>query len=112
MAVTVERLREYLGDPPCSDADLSLYLKSAKSKARGAGIPDFKHNANYDIFILALAGMRYDNKNLSFVGGSNGDAEKKLIDAYTLELRYADEDPEEEEEEEEEPESDGGDSDE
>lgn len=94
MAVTIEDLKEYLEFPPVPDSKLSLYLAAAKSKARGAGIPDFKHNANYDLFILALAGLRYDNKSLSFVGGSTGAAEKALIDTYTLELRHATEDPE------------------
>ena len=92
MAVTVRDFREYLGYPPATDAVLRRYLAAAISEARTAGCPDFKHNAQYDDFILALAGMKYDNRNCGVVSG-NGSTEQAFIRTNVLELRYAEEDP-------------------
>ena len=100
MAVTVSGLKEYLRLPPDDEEDLSGYLAAAKSKARAAGIPDYKHNAQYDLFLTSLASMLYENRGLSFTGGyqatAQGAAEenaRKLINSFVLELRHAGEDP-------------------
>jgi len=97
MAVTSSDLVKYLNTPPDSDADLEIYISAAKSKARGAGIPDYQHNALYDQFILALAAMYYENRGMAFTGTYQATAEanaRKLVNSYVLELRYAGEDPE------------------
>lgn len=97
MAVTVEDLAAYIGNPPDNTEDLEIHLRAAKSKARTAGIPDFEHNAQYDEFILALAAMFYENRGMAFSGSYQATAEenaRKMINSYALELRYASEDPE------------------
>lgn len=99
MAVTVNDFRAYLGPAADDETDLKPFLAAAKSKARTAGIKDFKRNAQYDEFILSLAGMLYDNRGLAFSGSYQATAEanaRALINSYVLELRYAKEDPEEE----------------
>lgn len=71
------------------------YLSAAKSKARTAGIPDFQNNAQYDLFILALAGMYYDNRGMTFDGARpdyNEQAAQRIINSFVHELRYAEED--------------------
>jgi hypothetical protein len=95
MAVTVEELRDYLRLPPDSSEDVSRYLAAAQSKARTAGIPEFENNAQYDLFMLALATFYYENRGLAFTGSYQATAEenaRKLINSFTLELRYATED--------------------
>ncbi len=96
MAVTSADLVEYLNNPPDCEEDLTRYISAAESKARAAGIPDFKHNALYDQFILALAAMYYENRGMAFSGSYQATAEsnaRKLVNSYVLELRYAKEDP-------------------
>lgn len=96
MAVTSADLAEYLVNPPDNEEDLAKYINAARSKARTAGIPDFKHNAQYDEFILALAAMYYENRGMAFSGSYQATAEsnaRKLINSYVLELRFATEDP-------------------
>ena len=95
MAVTNNDLIAYL-HPADESEDLSKYLAAACSKARSAGIPDFKHNAQYDMFLLALAAMFYDNRGMAANGGTDIPDMQKMIDAYVLELRHAKEDPIEE----------------
>lgn len=98
MAVTVDDLRKYLNNPPDNKESLERYLSAARSRARGAGVPEYKNNANYDLFILALAASEYDNRGLSFSGSYQATAEentRKLINSFVLELRYAGEDGEE-----------------
>lgn len=93
MAATVEEFREYLVNPPDSNERLQLYLDAARAKAKAAGIPDFKKNAQYDLFIYALAAMYHDNKGMAFSGAYQATAEetaKKMIDGFVLELRYSD----------------------
>lgn len=95
MAVTEQKLQEYLRLPPDSTEDLSGYLAAAQSKARAAGVPVFKNNAQYDLFILALASMYYENRGMAFSGSYQATAEenaRKLINSFVLELRYATED--------------------
>lgn len=99
MAVTSSDLVQYLNNPPDNEEDLTKYIMAAKSKARAAGIPDYKHNAQYDQFILALAAMYYENRGMTFSGSYQATAEanaRKLVNSYVLELRYAGEDPEDE----------------
>lgn len=96
MAVTADNLREYLNLNPDDKEDLTRYIAAAKSKARTAGIKDFKHNANYDQFILALAAMYYEHRGMSFSGAYQAtavDNAQQLINSFVLELRYAEEDP-------------------
>lgn len=97
--VTIEQLRDYVGAlPETTSGVLQMCLDAAKTKARNAGIPDFKHNAQYDLFLCALAGFWYDNRSFSFIGAggrSTAGAEensRKLINAFVLELRHATED--------------------
>lgn len=95
MAVTEEKLREYLRLPPDSAEDVSRYIAAALSKARSAGIPNFQCNAQYDLFILSLAAMYYENRGMAFGGSYQATAEenaRKLINSFVLELRYAGED--------------------
>ena len=91
MAATVDGLRTYLRLPEDDPEDLTLYLNAARAKAVVAGIPDFAHNAQYDLFLYALAGMYYENRSLGFAG-NNQAAERNarnLINSFVLELRYS-----------------------
>ena len=96
--LTVETLREYLNLPPDEgDAIAELCLNAAKSKAKAAGIPDYQDNAQYDLFLCALAGQWYDNRSLRFVGNGDAGAQEsaqKMINSFVLSLRYAGEDTE------------------
>lgn len=95
MAVTEKDLVEYLRLPPDDEKSVSRYLAAAKSKARSAGIQDFKDNAQYDLFILSLAAMYYDNRGLAFSGSYQATAETnatRMCNAFILELRHAKED--------------------
>ena len=100
MAVTTKDLREYLNPPPdITESSLAMWINAAKSEARSAGVPDFQHNAQYDLFILALAAWYYDNRGLQVSGTYQATAREtmqKIKDAFVLQLRYATEDPEEE----------------
>ena len=93
MAATVKGLRKYLRMMPDDDEELALYLNAAKEKAKTAGIPDFQLNAQYDLFLYALAAMYHDNRGMAFSGAYQATAEetaKKMIDGFVLELRYSD----------------------
>lgn len=95
MAVTADDLREYLNCPPDSTESLERYLSAARSKARAGGVPDYQNNAQYDLFILALAAMYHDNRGMSFSGSYQATAEenaRRMIDSFILALRYAGED--------------------
>ena len=94
MAVTTENLKDYLRLPSDSTEDLKGYLAAAQSKARTAGIPAFQHNAQYDMFIKALAGMYYDNRGMVFDDPALAAAAERITNAFVIELRYAEEDPE------------------
>lgn len=83
-----------LGETAAVEA--ASYLASAISKARSSGVPNFSHNANYDMFIKNLAAMYRDNKGMAFSGSYQATAEataKKMINGFVLELRHATEDP-------------------
>ena len=89
MAVTNDALIEYLRLPEDSLEDLGGYISAAQSKARAAGIPAFKNNAQYDLFIKALAGMYYDNRGMTFQNPADAANAQRMIDSFVLELRYA-----------------------
>lgn len=92
MAATVEGLRKYLRLMPDSDDELSLWLNAARDKAKAAGIPDFKNNASYDLFLYALAAMYYDNRGMGFSGSyqqAAGDNATNMINNFVLSLRYS-----------------------
>lgn len=95
--VTVAKFREYLNPTPdTTDAHLEMWLAAAKSEARTAGVPEFKNNAEYDLFIQALGAWYYDNRGMQVSGTYQATAREtmqKIKDAYVLQLRYAKEDP-------------------
>ncbi len=95
--LTIASLKDYLGMPPdASDTIAELCLNAAKSKCRTADIPDFQNNAQYDLFLCALASCWYDNRSLTFAGNNSASAQEsaqRLINSNVLELRYAKEDP-------------------
>lgn len=71
------------------------YLAAAVSKAKAAGIPPFNNNAQYDLFILTLAAMYYDNRGMVFEGQRPDYSEptaRNIINSFVNELRYAKED--------------------
>lgn len=68
------------------------YLNAAKSKARAAGVPALTNNAQYDLFIMALAAMLYDNRGMTFQNPADAANAQRMIDSFVLELRYGDED--------------------
>ena len=77
----------------CVAYNVDSYLAAAKSKARSAGIPVFENNAQYDLFIMALAAMYYDNRGMSFDKQEQGEqAARNIINSFVNELRYAKED--------------------
>ena len=94
--ISIITVKEYLGmTPDAADTIAELCLKAAKSKCKAAGIPDFQNNAQYDLFLCALASCWYDNRGLTFAGNGNASAQEnaqKLINSFVLELRYAEED--------------------
>lgn len=96
MAVTVEGFRAYLNPPPdITDAQLKIWLDAAKSEARTAGVPEFSHNAQYDLFIYALATWQYDNRGLQVSGTYQATAletKQRITNSFVLQLRHANED--------------------
>jgi hypothetical protein len=72
--------------------NVEVYLKAAQSKARTAGMPVLTSNAQYDLFILALAAMYYDNRGMVFQNPADAANAQRMIDSFVLELRYGDED--------------------
>ncbi len=99
MAVTVDGFRDYLNPAPeTTNAELKNWLASAKSEARTAGVREFQHNAQYDLFIYALAAWYFDNRGMQVSGSYQAtslETKKKIMDSFVLALRYATEDPEE-----------------
>lgn len=95
--VSEKDLGEYLRLNPDSGENLSRYLAAARSKARTAGIPEYQNNAQYDLFILSLGAMYYENRGMAFSGSYQDTAEQnaaRLINSFVLSLRHAGEDPE------------------
>ena len=111
--VNVEKLRAYLNPPPdIGDDKLTMWLNAARSEARSAGVPEYQNNAQYDLFILALAGWYYDNRGMQVSGTYQATAletMQKIKNSFVLQLRHATEDPEEETSEESEDPEEGGD---
>ena len=93
MAATIEKLGAYLGLLPDEDTAIAqMALDAAIAKATGAGIPAFKNNPHYDLFIYSLAALWYDNRGLTTPGTATiGGAEsiEHLVNSFVLELRYA-----------------------
>jgi hypothetical protein len=75
-----------------STINVDVYLNAAKSKAKQAGIPAFTNNAQYDLFIQALAAMYYDNRGMVFQNPADAANAQRMIDSFVLELRYGEED--------------------
>lgn len=71
---------------------VDAYLQAAKSKAKAAGIREYANNAQYDLFIMALAAMYYDNRGMTFQNPADAANAQRMIDSFVLELRYGDED--------------------
>lgn len=95
MAVNWTTFAEYLNVAPDSRENLQFYLDAAKSKARSAGVPDLQANAQYDLFLYALAAMYYDNRGMGFGDtGAAEDAAQRMINSFVLELRHATDDSE------------------
>ena len=95
MAVSVSEFANYIVAAPDDKKGLQIYLNTAKSKARAAGIPNYKNNAQYDMFIYALAAMYYDNRGFTFGGTYQQAVEenaRKMINSFVLELRHSGED--------------------
>ena len=99
--VTTAAFWDYLNpSPDTTYVQLEGYLSAAKSEARAAGVPDFRHNAQYDLFVMALAAWYYDNRGFQVSGTYQAtalDTKKRMVDAFVLQLRYAKEDPQPEE---------------
>lgn len=73
--------------------DVDTYLQAAKSKASASGIPTFDNNAQYDLFIMALAAMYFDNRGMTFQNPADAANSERMVNSFVLELRYAKEDP-------------------
>ncbi|MDD4431693.1 MAG: head-tail connector protein [Bacteroidales bacterium] len=69
--------------------NVDTYLNAAKSKAKAAGIREYTNNAQYDLFIMALAAMYYDNRGMTFQNSADAANAQRMIDSFVLELRYA-----------------------
>jgi len=78
-----EIMVEYLTIP------VDLYLAAARSKAAAAGVPELANNAQYDLFIMALAAMYYDNRGMAFTDPATARTAQNVINSFVLELRYA-----------------------
>lgn len=78
-----------------STESVDVYLQAAKSKAKAAGVGEYANNAQYDMFILALAALYYDNRGMTFQNPADAANAQRMIDGFVLELRYAAEDGEE-----------------
>lgn len=99
MAATIDGFRDYLNPAPdVNDGQLEGWISAAKSEARTAGVPAFEHNAQYDLFIYALAAWYYDNRGMQVSGtyqATSLQTKQKIMDSFVLALRHATEDSEE-----------------
>lgn len=88
----IQTLSKYLGLMPDEDTTIAeLALNAAKAKAEAAGVSVRDGDPYYDLFIYALAGAWYDNRNISSPGAATqagAEAMQKLINQFVLELRY------------------------
>lgn len=96
--VTIADFREYLNPTPeTTDKQLEMWINAAKSEARTAGVPEYKNNAQYDLFIYALGAWYYDNRGMQVSGTYQATAletKQKITNAFVLQLRHAGEDGE------------------
>lgn len=94
--VTVSWFRDYLNPAPdITDKQLEFWLAAAKSEARAAGVPEYKNNAEYDLFICSLGAWYYDNRGMQVSGtyqATARDTMQKIKDSFVLQLRHAGED--------------------
>ena len=75
--------------------NVDRYLSAAQSKVRAAGVPTLTNNAQYDLLILALAAMYYDNRGMVYSNTYQGATEenaRRMINSFVLELRHGDND--------------------
>lgn len=97
MAVSIEGFKDYLHPPEdIADKQLEVWLAAAKSEARTAGVKEFKNNAQYDLFIYALAAWYFDNRGMQVSGTYQATAletKQKIENTFVLALRHATEDP-------------------
>ncbi|MGI6156587.1 MAG: head-tail connector protein [Enterococcus lemanii] len=88
----IQTLSKYLGLMPDEDTTIAgLALNAAKAKAKAAGVCERKNDPYYDLFIYALAGAWYDNRNISTPGlatQAGAEAMQRLVNQFVLELRY------------------------
>lgn len=90
--VTDAAFKKHLNLLPDDEEDVSIYLRAARVSAHTAGIPDFPDNPLYDLFLLELASMYYENRAMGFSGTYQATAQtnaQAMIDAFVLQLRYA-----------------------
>lgn len=90
MAATEQGFKSYLNRPD-DPTDFSIYLDAARSKARTAGIPDYKRNAQYDLFLYAVAAVYYDCRGTDMSAVDSN--VQRMVNSFVLELRGAGEDP-------------------
>lgn len=89
MAATFEGFMKYLRPMPDADKeDIKICFEAALADIHGAGVPEYKNNRLYDIFVYALAGHYYDNRNLQPIGASTEETQK-MINSFVLKLRFA-----------------------
>lgn len=88
----IQTLSKYLGLMPDEDTSIAeLALNAAKAKAEAAGVSARDNDPYYDLFIYALAGAWYDNRNISTPGlatQAGAEAMQRLVNQFVLELRY------------------------
>ena len=87
--ITAADLAEYLHE---SENAVRPYLAAARSQLRRSGVPEYRNNAEYDLFVQALAGMYYDNRGLG-TPLADEQAATRMINSFVLGLRHAGEDP-------------------
>ena len=84
-------LSKYLELMPGEDKTIAqLAMNAAIAKAKVAGVAERDNDPYYDLFIYALAGAWYDNRNVASPGtATQGGAEamQKLVNQFVLELR-------------------------
>jgi hypothetical protein len=88
MAATVHDLHEYLRQPADTPESLAPYLAAAKAKAQAAGVPDYQANAQYDLFLLALAATYYTERGMAPSGQGQEQAAQRMVNSFVLELRH------------------------
>ena len=88
--ITAADLATYLH---ATEEEVRPYLAAARSRLRRSGVPEYRNNAEYDLFEQALAGMYFDNRGLGTPLADEQTA-TRMINSFVLGLRHAGEDPE------------------